>query len=51
LNDVLAKNTVYGVLMLGGNKGMRDKGGVGIKNATNSSINDVWFFKTGDKNL
>lgn len=49
LSDVLAENTTYGILMIGGNKGMRDKSGVSIKNAYNSDINDAWFFKTGSQ--
>ncbi|MGI6314495.1 MAG: IPT/TIG domain-containing protein [Patescibacteria group bacterium] len=51
LKDLLDKDTVYGVVMFGGAKGIKDYRGVGIKNANEEifSINDLWLFKTGDQ--
>ncbi|MBT7928910.1 hypothetical protein HN682_03220, partial [Candidatus Peregrinibacteria bacterium] len=43
------KHTAYAVLLEGGNEGIRDISGVGIKHKTKAIVYDAWAFEVGTK--
>lgn len=55
INDILATNTLYAVIMQGGKNGMKDIRGVGIRGepvfaqVNKFEKNDVFIFETGDR--
>ena len=50
INNLLEKDTEYAVILKGGNSGIKDVRGVGIRakdRENNDQLDDVWLFKTG----